>query len=90
MLGTVVPVHCQEQLTQTLIVRWLTTHLFSLFEKLEGPGLPLTTLPPSGKQTWYQLEDEQEDDDDDDDLEDLSEDSLGEGNTLWVFWTIRN
>ena len=32
-----VPGHPQEQLTQTLIVRLLNTHLFSSIQKLSGP-----------------------------------------------------
>ena len=40
-LGPEVPGHCQEQLLQTLIVCLLKTHLFSLFQKLEGPRPPL-------------------------------------------------
>ena len=35
MLGAEVPGHRQEQLTQTLMVRLLKTHLFSLFQILE-------------------------------------------------------
>ena len=38
-LGAEVPGHCQEQLTQTLIVRLLKTHFdsISLIRRLEGP-----------------------------------------------------
>ena len=40
-LGAEVPGHRKEQLTQTLIVRLLETHLFLLFQKLgEGEVLP--------------------------------------------------
>ena len=88
--GAKVPGHCQEQLTQNLDCALADNALVLTVPKIGGAWAPLTTLPPSSEQTWHQLEDEQEDDDDDDDLEDLSEDSLGEGNTLWVFWTRRN
>ena len=42
MQGAYVPGHHQDQLIQTLLVRLLKTHLFSLFQKLEGPPL----VPP--------------------------------------------
>ena len=40
--------HCQNQLTQTLIVHLLKTHLFLLFRILEGAGPPRPSLchPP--------------------------------------------
>ena len=44
MLGAEVPGQRQEQLTQTLIVHWLKTHLILLFWKLEGPGPTLSPL----------------------------------------------
>ena len=47
-LSAEVPGQRQERLMQTLIVRLLTTHLLSLFQKLKGPVPP---LPPTPK--WY-------------------------------------
>ena len=42
VLGAEVPDHRQVQLTQTLIVLVLKTHFFSVFQKLGGPGPPLS------------------------------------------------
>ena len=42
----------QEQLTQTLIVRLLKTHLFLLFHKLAGPSPPLNFQFVIGKICW--------------------------------------
>ena len=44
--GTEVLGHCQEQLTQNLIVRLLKTHFFLLFQKLGGTPLPKGRPPP--------------------------------------------
>ena len=44
-LGVEVPGHRKEQLTQTLIVHLLKTHLFLALQKLEGPApQPLAPL----------------------------------------------
>ena len=40
-LDVEVPGHRQEPQMQALIMRLIETHLFSLFQKLEGPGPPL-------------------------------------------------
>ena len=42
-LGAEVPGHRKEQLTQTLIVRMLKTHLILLLQKFRGPWHPLAT-----------------------------------------------
>ena len=44
MLGMEVPGHCQEQLTQTLIVCLLKMHLFSSIQKFRSLGPPCPTV----------------------------------------------
>ena len=58
MLGARRPRCSKEQRTQSLDLRFLETHLFSLFQILEGPlGPPLTPSPPLPLAVIYLLKD---------------------------------